>query len=157
LDLPTQESAKRLLEGLNLVVTIDGNYYEILPEEVEVHSESQIGFSVAADGPYLAALDTTMTKELELEGLSREFVRHVQSMRKDAGFEISDRIWVRYQATEDLNSAIESHRDFIMSETLALKLESGEGDERWVRQDDEFDGNKLSLYIRKPTLVGDSR
>jgi isoleucyl-tRNA synthetase len=157
LDLPSQESAKRLLDGLNLVVTVDGNYYEILPEEVEVHTESQAGFSVAADGPYLAALDTTMTKDLELEGLSREFVRHVQSMRKDAGFEISDRIWVRYQATKELNSAIETHRDFIMSETLALKLEAGEGDERWVRQDDEFDGNKLSLYIRKPTLVGDSR
>ena len=42
-----------------------------------------------------------------------------------------------------------------MSETLALKLEAGEGDERWVQQDDEFDGNKLSLFIRKPALVGD--
>jgi len=71
LELPAKESAERLLAGLNLVVKIDDKYYEILPEEVEVHAAAKEGFSVATEGPYMAALVTTISQELFYEGLSR--------------------------------------------------------------------------------------
>src|SRR5690606_37324923 len=122
LDLPAQESALKLLEGLNLVVKVDEKYYEILPDEVEVHTSSKEGYEVAAEGAYMAALITTLTPTLFHEGLAREFVRRVQDLRKASGFEIADRILVYYQATPELTQAIQEFGEYISSETLALEL-----------------------------------
>ena len=61
-----------------------------------------------------------------LEGLAREVVRRVQDLRKSSGFDISDRIVITYTATSLLSNAIETHRDYIMGESLALSLDADE-------------------------------
>ena len=148
LDLPPQESALKLLDGISLVVKVDGKYYEIQPDEVEVHTASKAGYEVASDGAYMAALVTTLTPELFHEGLAREFVRRVQDLRKTSGLEISDRIEIRYQASEELARAIEGFKDYIANETLAVSLEAGDlsGVDVFT---DQFDGENLSLQIEK--------
>jgi isoleucyl-tRNA synthetase len=148
LDLPAQESALKLLEGLNLVVNVDGKYYEIMPDEVEVHTSSKEGYQVATEGAYMAALITTLTPKLLHEGLAREFVRRVQDLRKTSGLDIADRIFVRYQASPELSQAIRNNAEYISNETLALELTEEELDaDGYFR--DSFDGEDLVLKIEK--------
>ena len=148
LELPAQESALKLLDGMNLVVQLDGKYYEILPDEVEVHTASREGYEVASEGAYMAALVTTLTPELIHEGLAREFVRRVQDLRKNSGLEISDRIEIKYQATEVLARAIEAFQDYIANETLAVSIEAAVLDGTDVFED-RFDGEELRLQLKK--------
>lgn len=148
LELPAQESALKLLDGMNLVVQLDGKYYEILPDEVEVHTASREGYEVASEGAYMAALVTTLTSELIHEGLAREFVRRVQDLRKNSGLEISDRIEIKYQATEVLARAIEAFQDYIANETLAVEIEAAELNGTDVFED-RFDGEELRLQLKK--------
>ena len=148
LELPAQESALKLLDGMNLVVQLDGKYYEILPDEVEVHTASREGYEVASEGAYMAALVTTLTPELIHEGLAREFVRRVQDLRKNSGLEISDRIGIKYQATEVLARAIEAFQDYIANETLAVSIEAADLDGPDIFED-RFDGEELRLQLKK--------
>lgn len=148
LELPAQESALKLLDGINLVVQLDGKYYEIQPDEVEVHTASKAGYEVATEGAYMAALITTLTPELFHEGLAREFVRRVQDLRKNSGLEISDRIMISYQASEELAKAIRAFESYIMNETLALALEEAELSDPDVFSD-SFDGESLRLRLEK--------
>jgi len=149
LELPVQESAAKLLDGINLVVNVDGKFYEIQPDEVEVHSTAHAGFEVASDGPYLAAVDIELTPELLNEGLAREFVRRVQTLRKDGGLDLADRIRLAYQATPRLNEAVQAFAEFIQSETLAVELIAGEIPEKWITASDSFDGEQLTIAIQK--------
>ena len=149
LELPVQESAAKLLDGINLVVNVDGKFYEIQPDEVEVHSTAHAGFEVASDGPYLAAVDIELTPELINEGLAREFVRRVQTLRKDGGLDLADRIRLAYQATPRLNEAVQAFAEFIQSETLAVELIAGEIPEKWITASDSFDGEQLTIAIQK--------
>jgi isoleucyl-tRNA synthetase len=92
LGLDAEKSAIALLSGKALKIDVDGQELEIQPDEVEVRMEARKGFEVASEGAYLAALETTLTDELIDEGFVREFVRRVQEARKQADFDIADRI-----------------------------------------------------------------
>ena len=148
LDLPAKDSAERLLAGLNLVIKVDDKYYEILPEEVEVHAAAKEGYSVATEGPYLAALVTTISKELFYEGLAREFVRRVQDQRKSIGLDIADRIKIYYQATAALSEAVKHNEAYIAAETLALAVLDETLPHGLVQANDAFDGEELHFALQ---------
>jgi isoleucyl-tRNA synthetase len=120
LALPPDQSARKLLDGEDLIVEVDGETLQISPDEVEVRAEAKSGFAVASEGAYLAALVTTLTRDLVHEGLVREFVRRVQSLRKDADLDIADRIHLYYTASEQLDIAIQAFGDYIKEETWLL-------------------------------------
>jgi isoleucyl-tRNA synthetase len=120
--LDPERAAHALLAGESLQVDVEGNTLEILPEEVEVRLEALPGLAVASEGAILAALDTTLTPSLKREGLAREFVRRVQELRKEAGFEIAQRVRLYVQATPEMLAALAVHRDYVQGETLALDL-----------------------------------
>ena len=122
LSLEAEPAARRLLAGEPVTVEVDGQTYEIQPDEVEVIMEAHGGLTVASEGAYLAALNTEITPELRQEGLARDFVRWVQNARKEAGLEVSDRIRLFYQAPEDIAAAVEAYRDDIMGEVLAVEM-----------------------------------
>jgi isoleucyl-tRNA synthetase len=149
MELPADQSARKLLDGENLTVTVDGENYEITPEEVEVRAESKEGYAVASEGAYLAALVTELTPELVNEGLVREFVRRVQSLRKDADLDIADRIHLYYTASEGLADAIQAFEDYIKEETLAKELTVGVNPEGLPFLQDEFDGESVMINIEK--------
>jgi isoleucyl-tRNA synthetase len=117
-----ESAARAFLSGENLKIEVDGETLEILPEEVEVQAEAKEGYAVASDGAYLAALVTELTPELLAEGQAREFVRRVQDLRKAADFDVSDRIKIYAETGSDLKAAVETHREYIMGETLADDL-----------------------------------
>jgi len=130
-------------------VEVDGKTYEILPEEVEVRAVAHEGFVVASEGSNIAALVTTLTPELEREGLSREFVRRVQDLRKTADLDISDRIDVVYEASSELAEAIRENADYISNETLAVSLKEGPVPADWASVEDSFDGQTVKVGLRK--------
>jgi isoleucyl-tRNA synthetase len=141
--------ATALLDGQNVTVEIDGRSFEVMPEEVEVKQQAAEGFAVAQDSGYLAALDIRLTDELVMEGLAREVVRRVQTMRKEADFNIADTIHIRYAASEQLSRAITRFMDYIRAETLGESLEAGEPGDGFHRQDFSFDGETLSLAVKR--------
>src|SRR5512143_3689571 len=104
---------------------VDGQPYEILPDEVEVRAQAKKGFAIAEEGAYVAALVTDLTPELVQEGQAREFVRRIQDLRKTAGLEVADRINLYVEASDALQAALQAFRDYIMAETLAVTLTFG--------------------------------
>ena len=149
LALDPVETGKTLLGGEPVRVIVEGATLEILPEEVEVRVSAREGLAVAAEGAWLAALVTDLTPELIQEGLAREFVRRVQDLRKSADFDIADRIDVFYQASESLQRAIQSNREFIMGEVLAKSLVSAELPVGCPKSEDDFDGEHVLLGIKR--------
>jgi len=149
LELPADQSARKLLDGQTVSVTVEGETYEINPDEVEVRAESKEGFAVASEGAYLAALVTELTPELVNEGLVREFVRRVQSLRRDADLEIADRINLYFTASTRLTEAVQAFEDYIKEETLARVLTAGVMPEGLPFLQDEFDGETVRISIEK--------
>ncbi len=149
LALDAASVAPTLLAGQPLQVNVNGEAFDILPEEVEVRAEAKAGFVVAAEGAYLAALVTDLTPELVREGLAREFVRRVQDLRKQVDLEVADRIKLYVEATPGLQEAIEAHRDYVTAETLTVLLSFTPAPAGAATAADEFDGEQASIGIEK--------
>lgn len=142
-------AAKTLLANQPLSIELDGENYQILPDEVEVRSLAKEGYAVASEGAYLVALVTDLSPELEKEGLARELVRRVQDLRKTADFEISDRIKLVYSATPKLAEAVTEFSEYIKNETLTLELVLGEPAPQMTQIVSEFDGETVNLGVEK--------
>ncbi|MES0361128.1 MAG: isoleucine--tRNA ligase [Anaerolineales bacterium] len=149
LALEAGETARALLSGESISVSVEGETFEILPDEVEVRAEARSGLVVASEGAYLAALKTDLTPELIREGLAREFVRRVQDLRKQADFDIADRIYMYVSASATLLDAIQEHQAYIMGETLTLELKFGKSPEGAATGDFEFDGEQAEVGLEK--------
>ncbi len=149
LAMNAEEAAHRLLEGDPLNVQVNGESYDVLPEEVEVKALAKEGFAVAEEGAYVAALVTELTPELVQEGLAREFVRRVQDLRKTAGLDVADRIELFVEASAGLKSAVEAHKEYITAETLTSNLVFGSPPKDASVVEDGFDGEKVTVGLVK--------
>ena len=149
LAMNAEEVAKTLHSGSALVVEAGGETFNILSDEVEVKAMAKEGFAVAEEGAYVAALVTELTPELAQEGLAREFVRRVQDLRKAAELDVADRIEMFVEASAGLRSAIEAHKDYITSETLTFNLSFTTPPEKSSVVEDEFEGEKVKVGVRK--------
>jgi isoleucyl-tRNA synthetase len=147
--LDSEEAAERLIAGEPIEVQVDGEKLSLSPEEVEVRVEAHEGFAAIAEGAYLVALDTDLSEELVREGLAREFVRRVQELRKQADFNVDDRIKVEYKASVMLDQAVQSNKAYIQGETIAVSLEAVESPEGDEKAEDTFDGEKLVLAVER--------
>ncbi len=144
-----QRWAKALLAGETISVEVDGQTYAITPEQCEVVQSAAAGYAVAEEYGYVAALATTLTEELIQEGLAREFVRRVQSLRKDADFAISDRITVTYQASARLCDAVRAFTEVIGRETLADALVESEPEAGAHSAAFSFDDETVTIGVRR--------
>jgi isoleucyl-tRNA synthetase len=152
LEVDAVQAAHAILAGEPFRVIVDGAELEILPEEVEVRAEARSGLVVATEGSYLAALQTELTPELIREGLAREFVRRVQELRKQADFEIADRIQLFLAATPDLVEAVQAHREYILGETLTIKYHLSDPPAGSASTEAWFDGQWMKIGITKVPL-----
>ncbi|MBL7951464.1 MAG: class I tRNA ligase family protein, partial [Flavobacteriales bacterium] len=109
----------------SLRLTVEGQEVELLRDDVEITAENVPGLSVASDGALTVALDITLNDALIHEGIARELVSRIQTLRKESGLEITDRIDLRIQRNGDsrFEQAIRSHAGHILAETLAITPE----------------------------------
>lgn len=149
LALDADQAAAQLLAGDSLKVSAEGQQVEVFPSEVELVIEPHAGFAAAGEGAYLAALVTEITEELRSEGLAREFVRRVQELRKQADLEVDDRIELAYRASEPLAAAIRRHREYVMAETLAERLEQSDRPTGDQAAEHQIDGAPLLVALRR--------
>jgi isoleucyl-tRNA synthetase len=108
-----------------VTVTVDGEKLEVLPDEIEVRKSAKPGLAVAGEAGYLVAITTELTDELRWEGYAREVARNIQVLRKDSGFEISDRIRTTVQSGPKLAPVWEHYGDEIAGDTLSVSLRAG--------------------------------
>lgn len=130
-----------LLDGSALVIEVAGRSVEITKDKVDIRREEREGLRVLNEGSLTVALDAEVTQELLDEGNVRDLVRGIQTLRKDSGLSVTDRIALKVHGNEALRRAFEAHAEFIASETLAAELawEKAEGmtaveagDESWM-------------------------
>jgi isoleucyl-tRNA synthetase len=116
----------RRLEAGEPVTLYDGEASWVYqPEDVTVERSVASDWLVASSGPFVAALDPTLTPALRREGLARELVNRIQRLRKDAGYEYTTRIRLAVDGGEEIRTAVDAHRDVLMGETLARELAIG--------------------------------
>ena len=119
----TQEDIARLEKEGQYNLSIDSEPVILQINEVDISSEDIPGWTVANKGPLTVALDVTITPELEAEGNAREFVNRIQKIRKDSGFELTDRIDVIVAAPNGMKDSLATYNTYICAEILADKLE----------------------------------
>jgi len=140
--------ASRVEAGENVTLSVGDEEIILTPEEIMVRTEAAAGLSTV-DGKWVTvAIDTEITPELRTEGLAREVVRRIQDFRKQADFDIADRIRVHYQASKDLTEAIQDHREYIMEETLAVNLNDADPGQGMFVESTEFEGEELTVGLK---------
>lgn len=127
---------------------IGGKKVILTRDDVEIISEDIPGWQVANEGKLTVALDVTVTDELRYEGIAREFVNRIQNIRKESGFDVTDKITVLIENHELISKAVDRHADYIGSQTLATKVavvsDFANGNVREVEIDDMI--IKVSVY-----------
>ncbi len=102
---------------------IDGQNYELVPEDLIISSEDIPGWQVASDGPLTVALDVSLTDELLAEGTARELVNRIQNIRKSKDFNVTDKIAITIERLDAIVPAVELFGEYIKNETLAVQLD----------------------------------
>ena len=115
------------------VLTLPGGDVTLGPADYEISSEDMPGWLVATDGPLTIALDIQISDELKKEGVARELINRIQNLRKDSGFEVTDKIEVIIFADgkvgEEITGALKVYKDYVSAQTLALSIDVRNGSE----------------------------
>jgi isoleucyl-tRNA synthetase len=119
----SQEDISKLEKDGQIDLNIENEVITLAINEVELTSEDIPGWTVASKGQLTVALDITITPELQKEGDAREFVNRIQKIRKDSGFELTDKINVQIDTNDTLKSSLVAYNQYICTEILADKLE----------------------------------
>ncbi len=120
--LDADEASDALTKGLPIEVSVGGKVMSLLPGEVEVRTRPREGYRSEHDKGIVVGLNMTLSEELAEEGLAKDIVRRIQNQRKNAGFDISDKIIAYYQAGNRLREVLETFREYIAEETLSEAL-----------------------------------
>lgn len=118
----SQEQIQTLEQEKRLLVEIGGKSIELTEDDVEINSEDIPGWQVINDGKLTVALDITITEALKEEGIAREFINRIQNLRKERGFEVTDRIELTVLQHERMKNSLINNKDYICAEILAEKL-----------------------------------
>ena len=143
----SQEQISALEKNGSITLQVEGTDALIELADVEIFSEDVPGWTVANEGALTVALDVEVTDELRREGVAREIVKKIQALRKDSGFDITDRIEVTVSASEASDAAVEQFREYICNQVLADSLvvsaELTEGEEV------ELDGCTVKVTVKR--------
>ncbi len=143
----SQEQIATLEREGSLALVISGNSVTLTLEDVEISSQDIEGWLVANSGGITVALDITISDALRKEGIARELVNRIQNIRKDSGFEVTDRIKVTMQKDGMIQEAVNDNEAYIKSETLTEELVFEDRIENGTEI--EFDDLKTRILISK--------
>jgi isoleucyl-tRNA synthetase len=128
---------------------INGQQVDLTIEDVEIISEDIPGWQVANDGKLTVALDITVTDDLRNEGIAREFVNRIQNIRKESGFDVTDKITVLIEDHDLVREAVKRHGAYIGSQTLATKVAVVSNFTNGDVRDIEIDDVKVRISVCK--------
>ena len=134
--------------GETLKFELDGTPIELEKDDVLTSLTQKPGFEAQSEGDYTVVLDTNLTPELIDEGFLREVISKVQTMRKDADFEVTDRIALSYQTSERLSAVIEKGKEDLMRAVLALSVENRPAANGEIVREQNINGEKATLGIK---------
>ena len=117
---------------------------DVTEDDVIITRAPKAGLVVASAGMVVVGLETTLTPELIAEGNAREFVSHVQAMRKEADFEVTQRISIRVDTDDEMKAALNAHLDYIKNETLATQIEFAASEANAV----ELNGHETKIEVK---------
>ena len=143
----SQQQIQELEQNGSLVLDIEGDKIIIQFEDVEILSSGIAGYKVANDGKLTVALDINISQSLKEEGIAREIVSKLQNVRKDCGFNVSDKIMVKIVNHPYIINSIKSYKTYICTEILANDLELT--DDLSSTAEIEVDENLIKVQILK--------
>jgi isoleucyl-tRNA synthetase len=143
------EQIKELENGNSVKLTVDGEDISIEPNDAEIISSEIKGWFVESEGSVTVAIDTELDESLIAEGLAREFVNRIQNMRKDAGFDVVDKINIKFTGSDLLNNAVQSFSNYVVGETLAEGIEKSDKLNGGYKQDWQIGDQSCSIQIEK--------
>ncbi len=141
------DDIKKIEQKGELELEINGKNIILGLDDVEITSQDIEGWLVANEGALTVALDVTITDDLRKEGIARELVNRIQNLRKDSGFEVTDRIDVKLQKDDQIVAAVNSNVEYIKSETLTEDLEIMDNLNSGIEI--AFDDVNTKLFIQK--------
>ena len=144
-----QESLTTYEREGNIDISVQGDTISLEEGDLQVFAEGIEGWLVGREEGVTVALDTRITEALRHEGLARESISRIQNLRKQAGFQVTDRIAVEYATTEELTQAIMHHKAWIGTEVLALSFKSSFDPTGEVVEKYTFAGEELSVGLRR--------
>ncbi len=143
----TQEDIATLEKEGKISLEINGKFVDLTTDEVEISSQDIEGWLVANQGGITVALDVNISDKLKKEGVARELINRIQNIRKESGFEVTDKIKLSIENNDILTNAIQENENYIKNETLTNDLEFVETVENGIEV--EFDDIKTKLLICK--------
>jgi isoleucyl-tRNA synthetase len=132
-----------------VILDAGGTPVKIVKEDLDIVREDLKGWLVESENGCTVALDVELTPELVEEGLAREFVNRVQNMRKDAGFDVTDRIRIFASGRETLNRVLRQLGPYIRNETLAVDITDGTGKGGGYTAQWDINGEQCTITIEK--------
>ncbi|AZQ60014.1 isoleucine--tRNA ligase [Maribacter sp. MJ134] len=143
----TQEDIQKIEQQGELTIQLENKNSILQLQDVEISSQDIEGWLVANSGKITVALDITITDNLRKEGIARELVNRIQNLRKESGFEVTDKIAVKILKDGFVEQAVSSNMEYIKTETLTAELDLEEKLE--VGTDIAFDEVNTKLFIEK--------
>jgi isoleucyl-tRNA synthetase len=144
----TQQDIAQIEQAQTWSGNIDGADITLTLEDFEIQAEDIPGWLVASEGGITVALDITISDELRKEGLAREVINRIQNLRKDSGFEVTDRIVIHYEANAEIQAAIEANEGYIKNEVLAEEiLAGGVGNGIVLDEEGELMGMRVEVRV----------
>ncbi|MFY8180545.1 MAG: isoleucine--tRNA ligase [Flavobacterium sp.] len=143
----SQEQINEIDAKGELSLVISGKSITLTSQDVEISSQDIPGWLVANSNGITVALDIKISEELKQEGIARELVNRIQNIRKDSGFEVTDKIKVQIQRNGELEQAIKNNESYIKDETLTEELNFTDNLESGIEI--EFDDIKTKILISK--------
>ena len=147
--LDAGDSVARLKRGERLAVRVGDRELSLGMDDVQPLATALPGYAVAEEHGYLVGLVSDLTAELQEEGLAREVVHRLQTLRKSAGFEVADRIVVSYEAGDRLRHVLALWDAYIRAETLALELHAGMEGADGFQDGTPLEGEPVTFVLRK--------
>nr|MCR4823192.1 DUF5915 domain-containing protein [Treponema sp.] len=117
------EAISDILNGKKVNIDVDGQNVDLSTDKIVVERIEKEDLKVVNDGTLTVGLDTKVTDELKKEGYIRDLIRGIQNLRKESGFEVTDRIKLFVSGDNDLKDAFAKFKDFVAGETLATVQE----------------------------------
>ena len=145
----SQERIAEIESAPESVLEIDGQKIVVTPADFEITSEDMPGWLVASEGKLTVALDITLTDELRAEGVARELINRIQNIRKDSGFEVTDKIRVEIEQKELVADAVARYADYIGSQTLAVEVKSSAEPQGEVVVATDIDEEPLRIAVTR--------